>query len=554
MLRLPRSLPLLGSLVLFAAALGCAPEGADETSLEDVSARDALAESLPEGETLGTVFQGVGAAMNVPPDLLASIAWVETRLSMVEGDVEFEGQEARYGVMAIRESEIPKAAALIGVAEDAIKYDVAANIQAGAALLSAYADEEGTDRADLGDWAAVTARFSGIDLFQAQVAYVHEEVYATLRAGLSTEMVQFAPQQVTAKFPLMDQNLTPGPDYAASIYRKSPNQSTRPSGTSGKPQMVIIHTCEGSYSGCWGWLTNSDAGVSAHYVVNSTGSEVSQLVQESKKAWHIAATYDCSRNSSVSCNLNNVSGNSFTIGIEHAGYASQSSWSDGQLDASAKLVCDITKDNGIPQDKWHIVGHGQLQPWNRVDPGPNWPWTKYLDLVGTACGANPPPPPQDPADPQDPPADPADPGSPLTITVDSNNNANGADGKCEVSGNWTASNNVSGYHNTGYFWRKAGASSDAARFKVKLPSTKKVVVEAWWPAASDRSAAVPFVIVDAGGAQVGSVYVDQRKNGSKWATIGTYTLPAGWNEILVSRWTDSSGVIIADAVRVREVP
>ena len=52
MLRLPRSLPLLGSLVLFAAALGCAPEGADETSLEDVSARDALSESLPEGETL----------------------------------------------------------------------------------------------------------------------------------------------------------------------------------------------------------------------------------------------------------------------------------------------------------------------------------------------------------------------------------------------------------------------------------------------------------------------------------------------------------------------
>jgi hypothetical protein len=33
----------------------------------------------------------------------------------------------------------------------------------------------------------------------------------------------------------------------------------------------------------------------------------------------------------------------------------------------------------------HIVGHGQLQPWNRTDPGRNWPWTSYLAKVNSAC-------------------------------------------------------------------------------------------------------------------------------------------------------------------------
>ena len=53
---------------------------------------------------------------------------------------------------------------------------------------------------------------------------------------------------------------------------------------------------------------------------------------------------------------------------------------------SAKLVCDITKRNNIPRDKYHIVGHGQLQPYNRTDPGPNWPWAAYLDSVRSYCG------------------------------------------------------------------------------------------------------------------------------------------------------------------------
>src|SRR6266705_6882371 len=40
----------------------------------------------------------------------------------------------------------------------------------------------------------------------------------------------------------------------------------------------------------------------------------------------------------------------------------------------------------IPRDWQHIVGHGQLQPANRTDPGPNWPWIPYLHRVQALCG------------------------------------------------------------------------------------------------------------------------------------------------------------------------
>ena len=44
------------------------------------------------------------------------------------------------------------------------------------------------------------------------------------------------------------------PDYDRGTWRPSPNFDTRSGGT---PFFVIIHTCEGAYSGCWSWLTNS---------------------------------------------------------------------------------------------------------------------------------------------------------------------------------------------------------------------------------------------------------------------------------------------------------
>ena len=71
-------------------------------------------------------------------------------------------------------------------------------------------------------------------------------------------------------------------------------------------------------------------------------------MREADRGWHVGATYDCSLNGSAECGLNGVSVNHFAVGIEHGGFASQTTFPAGQIDASAELSCDISKDQGDP--------------------------------------------------------------------------------------------------------------------------------------------------------------------------------------------------------------
>ena len=487
---------------------------------------------------LDTLFARAGAEFGVPASLLQAIGYTETRWEMVVGHEEFEGMPAASGIMALRGERITEGARLIGASAEAVRTEPAANIRAAAALLSRWADEEGIDRTDLEAWGTVVARYSGIETPAAQAAYVRSDVYGVLRSGT---VVQKADGQVLGRIqatavgtelrgvPRLAEARTMSADYGPAIWRASPNYNSRPSGYT--PGMVIIHTCEGSYAGCWGWLTNSQAGTSAHYVVNESGSEISQLVTEANRAWHIGASYNCSLNGNTDCNLNGASSNHFTIGIEHAGYASQSSWSAGLLQASADLSCDISDDWSIPRDINHFVGHGQLQPYNRTDPGANWPWTDYLNRINTACGSTPPP--------------------SGTIIVDSNNSLNDTNvGYISQSSNWTASSHSTDYE-TGYWWAQTAAVSDGATFWFYLPTAATKTIDAWWVAGTNRSSTAPFLMYNAGGSQVGSTSANMKSNGGKWNTLGTYSFTAGWNRVVLSRWTTSGSVVIADAVRIR---
>ncbi len=331
-------------------------------------------------------FLDAAAEFDVPANLLQAIAYENTGWQMVEGQEEFEGKAPLVGLMGLPEDKVEVAATLLDIHPDMVRYGRRTNIRAYAALMDAAASGV-PDRDALGLWATTVAYVSGIEESEGQAHYIHRGVYKRLQDGVRTELGTIEAVDVQPVFQLPAQDRRSA-DRSGVVWRASPNTSARPSGAAGTPSMVIIHTCEGSYSGCWSWLTNSSSGVSAHYVVNSDGSEVSQLVTEDRKAWHIGATYDCALNSSTNCARNGSSSNNFTVGIEHAGYASQSSWSSGLLDTSANLVCGISRDWSIPRDRYHVVGHGQLQPYNRVDPGPNWPWTAYLDRINAACGSS----------------------------------------------------------------------------------------------------------------------------------------------------------------------
>lgn len=495
----------------------------------------------PSAEQLDVLFNEASSEFGVPAALLKSIGYVETRWQMVRGGSEFPGQQPAYGIMALRGERLSEGARLARVTERQVQDDARANIRAAAALLDLWGDEAGIAKSDLAAWGPVVARYSGIAQVEGQASYVHSDVYRVLNEGIVARDPQtgavhasIMPVRVTANFQLPQGGaaLAVAPDYPVSgtIWRPSPNYNARPTGSTGGVQMVIIHTCEGSYSSCWSWLTNSAAQASAHYVVNESGSEISQLVREASRAWHIAATYDCSLNSSVKCGLNGVSSNHFTVGIEHGGYASQSSFPVGQIDASARLSCDISKAYGIPRDRYHYVAHGQLQPYNRTDPGPNWPWTDYINRINSHCGTT----------------------GGTSIVVDNNNaNNNSATGRFESSATWQASSGTAGYYGSNYAFASTQPVSDGATFWFYLAAAGTRTIDAWWTAGTNRSATAPFIAYNASGAEVGRVNVNQQINGGAFRAIGTWSFSAGWNKVVLSRWTTEGYVVIADAIRVR---
>ncbi|GMU58914.1 MAG: hypothetical protein AMXMBFR34_06770 [Myxococcaceae bacterium] len=538
--------------VAMAVATGC---GGEADSVLVVGGQDSRAEAFvdaSEESLLRTApthderFDAAGVEFNVPPALLKALSYSLTRYEMVDSEGDFEGAAPTFGLMALSGQALTDGARLANVTEEDAKRDPSANVRAAAAWLDAQAKAQGIERTQLTAWTGVIGAYANIEAPEARVSFVKGEVYSALRLGVGKQTLdleatgqQQALEAEIGEYAEVTQALSRAPDYGGAVWRPSPNYSTRANGL--RPQLVVIHTCEGAYSGCWGWLSNSAAQASAHYVVNTTGTEVSQLVREADKAWHVAANYSCSLNSSVKCNLNGINVNNFSVGIEHAGYASQASWNGGQIDASARLTCDITKSWGIPRDRQHIVGHGQLQPYNRTDPGRNWPWSSYIQKVNAFCNSTPPTPPTPPT--------PTPSGA---IIIDSNNaNNNQARGYLQVSANWTSSTNVAGYYGTGYWYARTAAISDGAAFFFKLDRNEARTIDAWWTAATDRSASATFVAFNAQGQRVGDGAVNQQVNGGKWNQVGRFNFTAGWNKVVLSRWQAPGKVVIADAIRVR---
>lgn len=377
-----------GAALLFAACADNPASGRDAADAEI---------AVPSQASLDKVFADAGAEFNVPASLLKAIGYHATELQMIRSEEEFPGQGRAYGVMALRGAQLARGASLAGVSIVAAQSDVRANVRAAAALLGAQAGELSIDRDDVGAWAPAVARYSGIASAEIRAMYVQNGVYGVLRNGAVARDESGA---VTATIPQEMVKVDLGgtaaaiecaPDFCVSgaLWRANPNYNARPAVPTNtshpyKQQMIILHTCEGDYwNGCLQTLL--DRGLSAHYVVSrpvdmADGSiQISQLVRESNRAWHIGAYYDAARNGGTHTYLNGVQSNDFTVGIEHAGYASQTTWSDTQLNFSARLSCDITKAYAIPRDRYHLKGHGELQS-GKSDPGAAF-WTYGVDYV-----------------------------------------------------------------------------------------------------------------------------------------------------------------------------
>ena len=175
-------------------------------------------------------------------------------------------------------------------------------------------------------------------------------------------------------------NHTKSADYNPAIW--NPAASCNFSSRGGTAiSAITIHTVQGSYSGCISWFQNCNAGVSAHYVIRSSDGQVTQMVLETDKAWHVGSE------------------NPYTIGYEHEGYVSDASWyTTNMYNASADLSRDVTNSGyGISPLRAYfgdasstgnviggctkIKGHQHYPNQTHTDPGINWNWEKYYKLI-----------------------------------------------------------------------------------------------------------------------------------------------------------------------------
>ncbi|HJR11139.1 MAG TPA: N-acetylmuramoyl-L-alanine amidase [Rhodanobacteraceae bacterium] len=130
-----------------------------------------------------------------------------------------------------------------------------------------------------------------------------------------------------------------------------------------KPQLIVLHfTDQGSVQQALDTLRtrNPDGPVSAHYLIGRDG-HIYQLVSDIDRAWHAGG----GRWGTI------TDVNSASIGIEidnngHEPFPSR------QIDSLIRLLADLTTRWNIPRAQ--IIGHEDMAPSRKVDPGPLFPW------------------------------------------------------------------------------------------------------------------------------------------------------------------------------------
>ena len=104
--------------------------------------------------------------------------------------------------------------------------------------------------------------------------------------------------------------------------------------------------------------------------------------------------------------------------------------------------------------------------------------------------------------------------------------------------------------------RALPARADGAWFKFDIPSTADYNVYIWHPAASSFNQAMPFGVYSPSHPYADSSgmvwkYVDLRSGGGQWKYLGRYRIPAGDRWVAASsRWSNYSGYVVADAVKI----
>jgi N-acetylmuramoyl-L-alanine amidase len=152
-----------------------------------------------------------------------------------------------------------------------------------------------------------------------------------------------------------------------------------------RAQLIVVHfTEQASVQQSLHTLRTRNSGgrVSAHYLVGDDG-RIYQLVSDEHRAWHAGA--------GSWGGIHDLNSASIGIEIDNDGHEP---YTDAQIEALIRLLGDLTARHRIP--KTAVIGHSDLAPGRKVDPGPLFPWKRLYDAgFGIWPDADAPPPPAD---------------------------------------------------------------------------------------------------------------------------------------------------------------
>lgn len=164
-------------------------------------------------------------------------------------------------------------------------------------------------------------------------------------------------------------------------YIESPNCDERPEGTRitlavvhgislppgefGGPGIAELFTNRLDPSGHFYYASLADLRVSAHFLIRRDG-ELLQFVPCSKRAWHAGASTWRGRER---CN-------DFSVGIELEG-TDAIPYASVQYRVLARLLKALYRRYRFR----HVVGHSDIAPGRKTDPGPVFDWKRLAALI-----------------------------------------------------------------------------------------------------------------------------------------------------------------------------
>lgn len=295
---------------------------------------------------------------------------------------------------------------------------------------------------------------------------------------------------------------------AHSPYRMTFHQTVTPNGETGSAAKARMRQMQAYHQDSNGWCD-----IGYHFSIDAAGVIYRGRTTTANAGSHVGGQ------------------NQGNIGISLMGTYDTVPAPDAQLSGLMDAFAWIADVYDIAANGTNIRGHQEWPGQSTSCPGAKVLPKKSLILSGIAdrlAGIDP--------DPEPPPA-------PSSIIVDNVGTS------FTSATTWWTSASQSDRYATDYKVRETAQLSDPAEWKATIPATRNYEVFVWYSQGSNRATEAPYFVYHQGGTT--KKVVNQRENGGRWVSLGTYSFAAGTSaRVALSCWTNTGTYVIADAVKL----